>query len=37
VGTAPGTTLTVNGNYTGNNGVLKLGTALSGTVRRTAW
>jgi fibronectin-binding autotransporter adhesin len=30
-GTAAGTTLTVNGNYVGNNGVLKLGTALSGT------
>jgi fibronectin-binding autotransporter adhesin len=28
VGTVPGTTLTVNGNYVGNNGVLKLGTAL---------
>jgi fibronectin-binding autotransporter adhesin len=31
VGTTPGTTLTVNGNYTGNNGVLKLGTALNAT------
>ncbi|MET3497437.1 autotransporter outer membrane beta-barrel domain-containing protein [Variovorax boronicumulans] len=32
VGIVPGTTLTVNGNYVGNNGVLKLGTALnSGT------
>jgi fibronectin-binding autotransporter adhesin len=31
VGTTAGTTLTVNGNYVGNNGVLKLGTALSGT------
>jgi fibronectin-binding autotransporter adhesin len=29
VGTVPGTTLTVNGNYVGNNGVLKLGTALN--------
>ncbi|WP_307866986.1 autotransporter outer membrane beta-barrel domain-containing protein [Variovorax sp. E3] len=27
---AAGTTLTVNGNYVGNNGVLKLGTALNG-------
>ncbi|MDM0005753.1 autotransporter outer membrane beta-barrel domain-containing protein [Variovorax sp. J22G73] len=31
VGAVTGTTLTVNGNYVGNNGVLKLGTALSGT------
>jgi fibronectin-binding autotransporter adhesin len=31
VGATAGTTLTVNGNYVGNNGVLKLGTALSGT------
>jgi fibronectin-binding autotransporter adhesin len=31
VGAVAGTTLTVNGNYVGNNGVLKLGTALSGT------
>ena len=30
-GAAAGTTLTVNGNYVGNNGVLKLGTALNGT------
>jgi fibronectin-binding autotransporter adhesin len=30
-GATAGTTLTVNGNYVGNNGVLKLGTALSGT------
>ncbi|WP_418115963.1 autotransporter outer membrane beta-barrel domain-containing protein [Variovorax sp. NFACC27] len=30
-GTTPGTTLTINGNYTGNNGVLKLGTALNAT------
>lgn len=29
VGTAPGTTLTVNGAYVGNNGVLRLGTFLS--------
>ncbi|WP_042577112.1 autotransporter family protein [Variovorax paradoxus] len=29
VGAAAGTTLTVNGNYVGNNGVLKLGTALN--------
>jgi fibronectin-binding autotransporter adhesin len=29
MGTTPGTTLTVNGNYVGNNGVLKLGTALN--------
>jgi outer membrane autotransporter protein len=28
VGSAPGTTLTVSGPYTGNNGVLRLGTAL---------
>ncbi|WP_418126103.1 autotransporter outer membrane beta-barrel domain-containing protein [Variovorax sp. 160MFSha2.1] len=28
VGTAPGTTLTVNGAYVGNNGVLRLGTVL---------
>ena len=28
VGTAPGTTLTVNGAYVGNNGVLRLGTFL---------
>jgi len=31
LGNAPGTTLTVNGNYVGNNGVLKLGTMLSET------
>ena len=31
MGAAPGTTLTVNGNYVGNNGVLKLGTALNAT------
>ncbi|MGJ7530164.1 autotransporter outer membrane beta-barrel domain-containing protein [Variovorax sp. GB1P17] len=30
IGTTPGTTLTVNGPYVGNNGVLKLGTALNG-------
>ncbi|RQO52823.1 autotransporter outer membrane beta-barrel domain-containing protein [Variovorax sp. KBW07] len=30
-GATPGTTLTVNGPYVGNNGVLKLGTALNGT------
>jgi len=29
-GTVAGTTLTVNGNYFGNNGVLRLGTALNG-------
>ncbi|MGQ2992838.1 autotransporter outer membrane beta-barrel domain-containing protein [Variovorax sp.] len=28
VGAVPGTTLTVNGNYTGNNGVLRLGAVL---------
>ncbi|MBD9665368.1 autotransporter outer membrane beta-barrel domain-containing protein [Variovorax sp. VRV01] len=28
IGTTPGTTLTVNGPYAGNNGVLRLGTAL---------
>jgi fibronectin-binding autotransporter adhesin len=37
VGAVAGTTLTVNGNYVGNNGVLKLGTALSGTGLQTAW
>ncbi|PLC05094.1 autotransporter outer membrane beta-barrel domain-containing protein [Variovorax sp. RO1] len=31
VGAAAGTTLTVNGNYVGNNGVLKLAAALNGT------
>ncbi|SFQ70890.1 outer membrane autotransporter barrel domain-containing protein [Variovorax sp. OK605] len=31
LGTTAGTTLTVNGNYVGNNGILKVGTALSGT------
>jgi fibronectin-binding autotransporter adhesin len=31
MGVTPGTTLTVNGNYVGNNGVLKLGTALNAT------
>ena len=31
MGATAGTTLTVNGNYVGNNGVLKLGTALNGT------
>jgi outer membrane autotransporter protein len=30
-GAAPGTTLTVNGNYAGSNGVLRLGTALNAT------
>jgi fibronectin-binding autotransporter adhesin len=30
-GATAGATLTVNGNYAGNNGVLRLGTALSGT------
>jgi len=30
-GATPGTTVTVNGNYVGNNGVLKLGTALNAT------
>ncbi|MDQ0012214.1 outer membrane autotransporter protein [Variovorax boronicumulans] len=29
-GAVPGTTLTVHGNYVGNNGVLKLGTVLNG-------
>ncbi|MDR6890899.1 MULTISPECIES: autotransporter outer membrane beta-barrel domain-containing protein [Variovorax] len=31
MGATPGTTLTVNGNYAGNNGVLRLGTALNAT------
>ncbi len=31
LGATAGTTLTVNGNYVGNNGVLKLGTVLNGT------
>ncbi len=31
LGTAPGTTLTVTGPYVGNNGVLRLGTALGGS------
>jgi len=31
LGTSAGTTLTINGNYVGNDGVLKLGTTLSST------